>query len=206
MTADPPYAHILRRTPSQDRSVQRVEAILDAAADLLHNRDPEQITVRELAHAAGVPTGTVYQFFADKDAVLQALAVRFVAGFPAVLDEATAMPGGTWNDTIERVVLAYAAAVRAHPAIRRLWLSGTLDAATRQIERETDATIAAALGAALQRQAASLRGTAAQWEVLVALINGLLVHAFTADPDGDEDILREAVRAADAYAGAILTG
>ena len=74
----PPYAHLLKRQPAQARSAERVEALLDAAAKLLEDREPEAVTVRDLATAAGVPTGTLYQFFEDKDAVLQALAVRSV--------------------------------------------------------------------------------------------------------------------------------
>ena len=51
------YAHILKRRPAQARSARRIEALLDAAAELLRDREPEAITVRDLAAAAGVPTG-----------------------------------------------------------------------------------------------------------------------------------------------------
>ena len=96
------------------------------------------------------------------------------------------------------MVDGYAAMVREHPAIRRLWLSGTLDAATRRLERETDATIATRLGALLREQAGTRRGTPEQWRTLVALIDGLLRHAFTEDPDGDP---RRAARGAPGGAG-----
>ena len=196
-----PYAHVLKRRPAQARSARRIEALLDAAAELLRDREPEAITVRDLAAAAGVPTGTLYQFFEDKDAVLQALAVRFLAAMPVVLNAA---PSGDWSVTVGGVVDDYAAMIREHPAIRRLWLSGTLDGATRRVERETDATIASSLGALLRRQAGTRRGTPEQWRTLVAMIDGLLVHAFTDDPGGDPVRLREARRAARAYAADVL--
>lgn len=204
MTGALPYAHVLKRRPAQARSARRIEALLNAAAELLGDQELEDITVRDLADAAGVPTGTLYQFFDDKDAVFQALAVRFLAAMPGVLDEASERGGGDWARTVGLVVDRYAAMIREHPAIRRLWLSGALDDATRSVERETDATIAARLGALLRRQSGSRRGTAQQWRLLVALIDGLLVHAFTEDPDGDPVVLREARRAARAYAGAVL--
>lgn len=204
MSEDVPYAHLLKRRPAQARSARRIEALLDAAARLLQDREPEAITVRDLAAAAGVPTGTLYQFFDDRDAVLQALAVRYLAAMPGVLDDALPARGGSWSRTVDGVVDGYAAMIRAHPAIRRLWLSGTLDAATRRLERETDATIAARLGARLRHQAGSRRGTTAQWRTLVALIDGLLRHAFTDDPEGDPVALREARRAARCYAGVVL--
>ena len=199
-----PHAHLLKRQPAQARSAERVEALLDAAAQLLEDREPEAVTVRDLATAAGVPTGTLYQFFEDKDAVLQALAVRFLAAMPGVLDGALEPATDDWSRTLDRVVDGYAEIVRAHPAIRRLWLSGTLDAATRHLEQETDSAIAARLGATLRRQAGSRRGSPAQWQTLAALINGLLVHAFATDPAGDPRALREARRAARAYAAAVL--
>jgi len=200
----PSYAHLLKRVPVQERSVRRVDAILDAAAELLRDLEVEAVTVRDLAGGAGVPTGTLYQFFEDKDMVLRALAVRFVAAMPAVLDDVLAAEGDDWARTIGRVLDTYAAVVRAHPAIRRLWLSGVMDTATRDLERATDATIAVRLGARLREQAGVRRGSPAQWRVLVALINGQLVHAFTDDPAGDVVALREAKRAARAYAGAVL--
>ncbi len=198
------YAHVLKRRPAQARSARRVEALLDAAAELLRDREPDAVTVRDLAAAAGVPTGTLYQFFEDKDAVLQALAVRFLAAMPGVLDAALASGRDDWSHSVGRVVDGYAAIVREHPAIRQLWLSGALDAATRRLERETDATIATRLGALLREQAGTRRGTPEQWRTLVALIDGLLRHAFAEDPDGDPIALREARRAARAYAGAVL--
>lgn len=203
MTPSAPYGHLLKRRPAQARSARRVDAILDAAAELLRDQEPADLTIRDLATAAAVPTGTIYQFFESKDTVLQALAVRFLAAMPDVLDAALD-DDRRWDRTLARVIDGYAAMVRGHPAIRRLWISGTLDAATLALERETDARLAARLGTALRRRAGTRRGTQAQWETLVALINGLLQHAFSKDEDGDPIALREAHRAARAYAASVL--
>lgn len=205
MTGATPYAHLLKRRPEQARSARRVEALLDAAAELLRDHEPEAITIRDLAAAAGVPTGTLYQFFDDKDAVFRTLALRFLAAMPAVLDAVEARARPDWPATVELVVDGYAAMVREHPAIRRLWLSGTLDAATRRIERATDESIAERL-AALVVAHGGPRATALQSRTLVALIDGLLRHAFTEHCDGDPEILHEARRAARAYVAALEPG
>jgi AcrR family transcriptional regulator len=203
LSDDGALAPHLRRRPAQARSARRVEAILDAAAELLRDRAPQRLAVRDLAAAAGVPTGTIYQFFDGRDAVLQALALRFLAGFPAVLDRALSQ-ATTWERTVDAVVDAYADLVREHPAIRQLWLSGALDAATQRAERDADRDLAARLGRRLRAQAGTRRGSAAQFEVLVALVAGLLRHAFAEAVEGDPVALREARRAARAYAGAVL--
>jgi AcrR family transcriptional regulator len=202
--ATPPYVHLLKRRPAQARSARRVEAILDAAAELLRDHEPEAVTVRDLAAGANVPTGTLYQFFDDKDAVFQALALRFLAAMPGVLDAALASDTPDWPDTLRCVIDSYAAMLREHPAIRRLWLSGALDAATRHVERETDETLAARLGARLAAQAGTHRGTPEPWRVVVALVDGLLRHAFAEDPNGDPQALSEALRATEAYVAVLL--
>lgn len=203
MTASLPYLKRLKRLPVQERSAGRVEAILDAASDLLAERDPDEVTIRQLAERAGVPTGTIYQFFEDGDAVFQALALRFIAGLPDLV-EAPIEQGRTWEETVDLIVNAYADLARSHPAVRSLWLSGVLDSATRAAEDDADQEIASRIGVALQSQSGFNCGTELQWQVLVALIDGLLHKAFTVDPDGDPGLLMETRRAARSYAEAIL--
>ena len=66
-----------RRRPRQERSRERVERILDATAALLGDDMPaDQITTAAIAEEAGVPIGSVYQYFPNKLAVLAELARR----------------------------------------------------------------------------------------------------------------------------------
>ena len=68
----------LRRTPRQARSQKRVDAILQAAASLLNERGFEAMTTSAIAERAGVPVGTLYQFFPNRDAVLAGLALQYL--------------------------------------------------------------------------------------------------------------------------------
>ena len=70
---------LLRRTPQQERSQQRVDEILDAAAALLEEVGYEGITTSAIARRAEISVGSLYQFFANKDAVLYGLAKRYLA-------------------------------------------------------------------------------------------------------------------------------
>jgi AcrR family transcriptional regulator len=65
-----------RRQPVQQRSLERWERIVDACAELLDEHGYAALTTTQVARRAGVPVGTLYQFFADKDALIQALAAR----------------------------------------------------------------------------------------------------------------------------------
>ncbi|GAA3033580.1 TetR family transcriptional regulator [Kitasatospora albolonga] len=65
-----------RRRPVQQRSQERYERLLDACAELLDEVGPGALTTKETALRAGVPIGTLYQFFSGKESLLSALASR----------------------------------------------------------------------------------------------------------------------------------
>jgi AcrR family transcriptional regulator len=62
-----------RRKAKQERARQTVEVILEAAARVLTERHYPGATTNRIAEAAGVSVGTLYEYFADKDAVFDAL-------------------------------------------------------------------------------------------------------------------------------------
>lgn len=66
----------VRRLPVQRRSLERFERLLDACAQLLDEIGYEALTTSQMARRAGVPIGTLYQFFDGKPAVARALARR----------------------------------------------------------------------------------------------------------------------------------
>lgn len=62
--------------PRQDRSRRRVAALLDAAADEFAERGFAGATTTAIAARAGVPIGSLYQWFPDKEALLYGIADR----------------------------------------------------------------------------------------------------------------------------------
>jgi AcrR family transcriptional regulator len=62
-----------RRTPRQDRSKEVVEAIVQAGLLVLREEGSTQLTTKRIAERAGVAVGSLYQYFADKDDVLEAI-------------------------------------------------------------------------------------------------------------------------------------
>src|SRR5438132_10881446 len=65
-----------RRTPRQARAEETVTAILEGAAQILEAGGLAAFTTNAVAERAGVSIGTLYQYFADKNALIQALAER----------------------------------------------------------------------------------------------------------------------------------
>ncbi|MGB3542976.1 TetR/AcrR family transcriptional regulator [Rubrivirga sp.] len=62
-----------RKRPQQERSRITVEAVLEAAAQVLEAGGYAGLTTTAVAERAGVSIGTLYQYFPDKDAVVAGL-------------------------------------------------------------------------------------------------------------------------------------
>lgn len=65
------------RRPTQARSRATVDAILGGAAEVLTSRGYSATTTNHIAEAAGVSIGSFYQYFTDKDDVIEAVATMF---------------------------------------------------------------------------------------------------------------------------------
>lgn len=65
-----------RKQPSQVRSRQTVEAIIEAAARILEDQGQAGFTTNAVAELAGVSVGSLYQYFPDKEALTGALIAR----------------------------------------------------------------------------------------------------------------------------------
>ena len=73
-----PKLNKMRRQPQQARSQERVKQILDVSEQLFLEMGYESTTTRAIASRAGVSVGSLYQFFPDKEAILKALAIRYM--------------------------------------------------------------------------------------------------------------------------------
>ena len=68
---------LMRRKPSQARSQERVKRILSVAEELFANQGYNATTTNAIATVAKIPIGSLYQFFPDKAAILQALGLHY---------------------------------------------------------------------------------------------------------------------------------
>jgi AcrR family transcriptional regulator len=72
---------IRRRLPKQERSRRLVEAIVEAAQLVLAESGADALTTVNVAQRAGVSVGSLYQYFAGRDALLFAVYEDEVARF-----------------------------------------------------------------------------------------------------------------------------
>ena len=69
----------MARKPKQQRSKATVDAIVQAALISIANHGPSGITARQIAEKAGIGVGSLYEYFEDKDAIIDAASKRFVS-------------------------------------------------------------------------------------------------------------------------------
>src|SRR5215469_4603467 len=62
-----------RKTPVQTRSTITVEAICEAAIQVLLSHGPDKLTTTRVAERAGVSVGTLYQYYPNKESLLAAV-------------------------------------------------------------------------------------------------------------------------------------
>ena len=93
----------LRRQPKQERGQQRVDAILDGAEAAFGEVGYEAATTNQIAANAGISIGSIYQFFTNKDAILQAVAARYAQGFFEAFQQHAATPSHQ-KPSIETIV------------------------------------------------------------------------------------------------------
>lgn len=203
---EPPPAR--RREPQQARSRARVQRLLEAADHVLATEGYGALTVRRLAEEADVPIGTIYQFFADKAAVVDALARRYIAEFDTMIEMLVAdAESRQWDDVVDTVFDAAVDIYRSHPGYLALWIGRHLSPELQQADDANNAAIAAGLRRILvaQHGLADTDELARACQVAVHSSDALLQLAFRVDPHGDETILAEARRLQRLYLTDLIT-
>lgn len=143
----------LRRSPSQQRSRERVEKMLTAAAELIAEKGSDALRMGEVAERAGVSIGSLYQFFPDKAAVIRTLAERYNAAGRACIAEG--LEGITDAAGLRRAFAAlvdtYYGIFLAEPVMRDIWSGIQADPGLRDIDREDSRLNGAVLAGVMAR-------------------------------------------------------
>lgn len=122
------------RTPRQERARHKVELILEAAMRLLDKGGMALLTTNAVAETAGVSIGTLYQYFPNKEAILDALAEHEMAALServlAVLQDRSEI---SHQERIGRIVSAVAASYGERRRVHRLVLEHSLTRGNRRV-------------------------------------------------------------------------
>lgn len=182
----------LRNEPVQARSTARLTALLDAAAAAIDELGYERLTTAMVAERAGASIGTVYRYFPDRIAVLQALAARNLERILAGIQEAVSdTRNGTWREVVIACFDVYVDAFRSEPGFASLRGGDVLD-----LRPATGAaTVNSHIADVTANSLAERFGTDASVETLFAFENAievqdaLIARAFARTARGDSAFL-----------------
>jgi AcrR family transcriptional regulator len=141
------------RVPTQQRSRERVERMLAAASELIEKGGSDAMKMSEVAERAGVPIGSLYQFFPDKGAIIRTLAERYnAAGRDCIEKElAPVKTPAELGDAFARLVDIYYAMFLAEPVMRDIWSGTQADKALQEIDLADSRATGRLLASALER-------------------------------------------------------
>lgn len=104
-----------RKSPTQARSRETVDRIVDAATRVLVDDGYHRASTNRIAAEAGVSPGSLYQYFGNKDEIVSAVIDRVVDGFADSVAPALRQAAGEDPAAATRTVLdAVLDAVLAH--------------------------------------------------------------------------------------------
>jgi AcrR family transcriptional regulator len=182
----------LRNEPVQARSAARLTALLDAAAAAIDELGYERLTTAMVAERAGASIGTVYRYFPDRIAVLQALAARnserILSGFRiACADRRHA----TWREAVGDCFDQYVAAFRTEPGFASLRGGDVLDLRPATSDRTVNSQLAGVVVSSLGTRFGTdtSAATAFAFENAIEVMDVLIVRAFARSKNGDPTFL-----------------
>jgi len=184
-----------RRTPVQRRSRERVERILEAADRLVTERGVDALTTRAVARAADVPVASLYQYFADREAIIVALIERQVEAMDEQLAaDLTGLDVYSVRTLVETVVHAYVAGYRKRPGYVVVWFQGRVAPDVRDYVFERSHALAASMHAFTTSAGIMRADTDARVLVLVSeMIDAFLAFAYREDVRGDQRVVAEGI-------------
>lgn len=108
-----------RRLPKQARARETIAVVLEAAAQVLEREGYAGATTNRIAERAGLSVGTIYQYFAGKEDVFDALIRREIEGLLAILERVTFDPDESLADALRRLLHQLVRARGKAPALYR---------------------------------------------------------------------------------------
>lgn len=165
----------LRKSPRQERSRATVEAILQAATEILVRRGASHLTTNHIAERAGVNIASLYQYFPSKHAIIAELRRRHGAHERAAVRRVLVeRRGGDLETTVRALVSMGVAAHAVNPELHRIFTEELPPLRYADVST-TDAPLLAEFRALMARSATGLADPdLATW--MVATVANAVLH------------------------------
>jgi AcrR family transcriptional regulator len=191
-----------RRSAAQSRSQDKMGRVLQATAALLDESGAEAVTTTAVAARAEVSVGWLYNFFDDRQGLLEEVMVSGLAELDGRLEEAGfSLAGAEWRERVEAGLDIVIDFFDASPGFRSLWFSADFSGRMLQANRLHDDALAECLAASVTatRPDAPDVPLGVVTQIFVGMLDKGLDLAYRNDPWGDKNLLAEMSRASIEY-------
>lgn len=188
-------APLRRRAPVQTRAKHRVHHILDAAAALIAEVGVDNTTTNAIAAQARISVGTLYQYFPNKEALVRALAVRYLESLEVALPIPAGDDPAQWSlpQEVQRAIQVLERFIEQHPGFPHVYRAarGASDPESLRLLDHGKAHFAAVFA----RRAPWVAPEERQAHATVAVegAHSLLVVATGSAPDQQRRLVRELI-------------
>lgn len=169
----------IRTQPLQARGKERFRLILNTAQDLFHERGIEAVTTNDIAVTAGVPIGSVYRYFPNKEAIIMALADKYVQevdGLFVLITEQRRYTKIDWEEAVSLIIESWTNYARLNGTFGFLFFQITTPT-LRPAVRERRQQLIASMAKLLRERCPTLSDTSVEicfrfmWAIKVLILS-----------------------------------
>jgi AcrR family transcriptional regulator len=179
-----------RRSPQRARGVRRVAAILDSAEHVFAEVGYDAATVTAIASHAGIPIGSVYQFYPNKEALLFAVTARYRDELTALIESAIspALVNGPSAVVASAIIDAAVAQGEQHLGLTHMVIQAHISPVLQQAAEQVFSVVIGHVGALISRRYPALGADEAAFRARIVMYaaNALLAYALQARLNGDQ--------------------
>jgi AcrR family transcriptional regulator len=178
-----------------------VQRILEVAGEIVVEQGVEAVTTRAIAAGAGLPVASLYQYFADKEAVLLALVERDIAEMDAQVEEDLgALTVLSVRSMVEATMHAFVKVYRRRPSFVVIWLRGRTNVAVQEFVRAHNRRMAQELFHIAQSAGMVVEGSDGRYaDLAVEVSDRIFQIAFESSLLGDQHVIEEGIALVTAY-------
>lgn len=195
------------RKPAQARTQERVARALQTAEQLLLTRNPEEVSIPDIAEASGVPRASLYQFYANKHQLFAAIAERHLSKVAQEIKlKGCVLQGFHWRQITSLLVQASSHYYNQNPVAGILILGWPMSRETYLAQEVTIENIGDALrliyGAA--KPAVTLTTTPDVGTIVTELAFAMMKYGYYRLGEITPDIMQQATTAVIGYLEQVL--
>lgn len=182
-----------RLVPTQQRSRERYERILQCAVEVMVEKGSEAFRMSDIVERTGVAFGSLYQYFPDKTAVISTLAERYNAiGRECVARDLLTLKSVVHlHPTLCSITGSYYRMFIDNPVMHDIWTATQADRTLQKLDADEGVFLAGLLSDALRPivSGAPEAALATFSQLMMTLMAATVRHAITLEPTEAQRLL-----------------